>query len=37
MGIGGMCADVAGASAADGTPPQIWTCTGATNQKWTLA
>ncbi|MGW0289861.1 family 16 glycosylhydrolase [Streptomyces tuirus] len=35
-GIGGMCADVAGASSADGTPIQLHNCTGVDAQKWTL-
>ncbi|GHK02788.1 ricin-type beta-trefoil lectin domain protein [Streptomyces sp. NPDC003753] len=35
-GIGGMCVDVAGASAADETPIQLHNCTGADAQKWTL-
>ncbi|MDX6351409.1 MAG: hypothetical protein QOF84_6199 [Streptomyces sp.] len=35
-GIGGMCADVAGASDADGTAVQLHTCTGAAAQQWTL-
>ena len=30
------CLDVTGNSSADGTPLQIWTCTGGANQKWTL-
>ncbi|MFF9486894.1 lectin [Streptomyces sp. NPDC014676] len=35
-GIGDMCVDVAGASAADGTPIQLHDCTGVDAQKWTL-
>ncbi|MGV9251732.1 family 16 glycosylhydrolase [Streptomyces sp. NPDC003697] len=35
-GVGGMCVDVAGASAADETPVQLHDCTGADAQKWTL-
>ncbi|MDX3109407.1 RICIN domain-containing protein [Nonomuraea angiospora] len=31
------CADVTGNSSADGARLQIWTCTGAANQKWTLS
>ncbi|MFI7637589.1 RICIN domain-containing protein [Nonomuraea sp. NPDC049400] len=31
------CLDVTGNSSADGTRLQIWTCTGAANQKWTLS
>ncbi|MFE2724237.1 family 16 glycosylhydrolase [Kitasatospora sp. NPDC059327] len=30
------CLDVAGGNPADATATQIWTCTGAGNQKWTL-
>ncbi|MCW2642856.1 MAG: chitinase, partial [Dactylosporangium sp.] len=30
------CLDAAGPSSADGTPLQIWDCTGGPNQKWTL-
>ena len=29
------CLDVKGASSANATRLQIWTCTGASNQKWT--
>ena len=28
------CADVTDSNAADGTPAQVWECTGADNQKW---
>ncbi|MGA5572614.1 family 16 glycosylhydrolase [Streptomyces pseudogriseolus] len=35
-GVGGMCVDVAGASATDGTPIQLHDCTGVDAQKWTL-
>ncbi|CAM5297199.1 Glucose/arabinose dehydrogenase OS=Streptomyces albaduncus OX=68172 GN=FHS32_005539 PE=4 SV=1 [Streptomyces griseoloalbus] len=35
-GVGGMCVDVAGASAADGTPIQLHDCTGVDAQRWTL-
>jgi hypothetical protein len=33
-GIGGKCVDVAGASSADSTPVQLFTCNGSTAQKW---
>ncbi|OLF14404.1 glycosyl hydrolase [Actinophytocola xinjiangensis] len=36
-GIGGKCVDVNGASSADGTKIQLWTCTGGTNQQWTVS
>ncbi|WP_055719302.1 non-reducing end alpha-L-arabinofuranosidase family hydrolase [Streptomyces niveiscabiei] len=32
----GRCLDVPGAAQADGTNLQIWDCTGAANQQWTL-
>jgi glucosylceramidase len=32
----GKCLDVTGNNPADGTPLQIWTCTGAANQKWNV-
>ncbi|MEU8001792.1 ricin-type beta-trefoil lectin domain protein [Catellatospora sp. NPDC049111] len=35
-GIGGKCADVAGASRADGTPIVIYTCNGTAAQTWTM-
>jgi len=31
--IGGRCLDATGNGTADGTPAQLWSCTG--NQKWT--
>ncbi|MEU3984458.1 glycoside hydrolase family 19 protein [Streptomyces sp. NPDC026672] len=34
-GLAGKCVDVAGANTANATRLQIWTCTGAANQKWT--
>ncbi|OLF14999.1 PQQ-dependent sugar dehydrogenase [Actinophytocola xanthii] len=34
-GIGGKCVDVNGASTADGTKIQLWTCGSGTNQQWT--
>ncbi|WP_176308393.1 ricin-type beta-trefoil lectin domain protein [Micromonospora sp. NBS 11-29] len=36
-GIGGKCLDVTDNATADGTPAQIWSCTGGTNQRWTRA
>jgi rare lipoprotein A (peptidoglycan hydrolase) len=33
-GLAGKCLDVTGNSAADGAKVQLWTCTGADNQKW---
>jgi glucose/arabinose dehydrogenase/PKD repeat protein len=32
---GGKCVDVSGASSADGTKIQLWSCHGGTNQQWT--
>jgi chitinase len=32
----GKCLDATGPSSADGTPLQIWTCTGADNQAWLI-
>jgi hypothetical protein len=34
---GNKCLDVAGQSAAAGAKVQIWDCTGAANQQWTIA
>jgi glucosylceramidase len=34
-GIGGKCVDVAGASSANGTQVQLFTCNGSTAQSWT--
>jgi hypothetical protein len=34
VGASGKCVDVNGASSADGTKIQLWTCTGGTNQQW---
>ncbi len=34
VGAGGKCVDVNGASSADGTKVQLWTCSGGTNQQW---
>jgi len=31
------CLDVTGVNSADGTPLQLWTCTGGPNQKWTVS
>jgi glucosylceramidase len=36
-GLAGKCLDVTGNNSADGTPVQIWTCTGGPNQQWTRA
>ena len=30
------CLDATGPSSADGTPLQIWDCTGGANQRWTI-
>ena len=35
VGAGGACVDVNGASSADGTKIQLWTCNNGTNQQWT--
>jgi len=35
-GYGGKCVDVAGASAANGTAVQLYTCNGTTAQSWTV-
>ncbi len=35
VGAASKCVDVSGASSADGTKIQLWTCTGGTNQQWT--
>jgi hypothetical protein len=32
----GKCLDATGVQSTDGTPLQIWTCTGASNQLWTV-
>ncbi|MGJ6967337.1 ricin-type beta-trefoil lectin domain protein [Streptosporangium sp. G11] len=34
-GLGGKCMDVAGASSADGTAVQLYSCNGTTAQQWT--
>src|ERR1044071_876610 len=36
-GYGGKCVDVAGASTANGTKIQLYTCNGTNAQQWTLA
>jgi glucosylceramidase len=36
-GLAGKCMDVAGASSADGTPVQLYTCNGTAAQQWTRA
>jgi hypothetical protein len=35
-GLGGKCADVAGASSANGTAVQLYDCNGSTAQQWTV-
>ena len=35
-GIGGKCADVAGAGTANGTAVQLWDCNGTGAQRWTV-
>ncbi|MEU8658545.1 PQQ-dependent sugar dehydrogenase [Actinoplanes philippinensis] len=35
VGASGACVDVNGASSADGTKIQLWTCNNGTNQQWT--
>jgi type 1 glutamine amidotransferase len=35
-GGAGKCVDVSGASTADGTKIQLWTCNGQPNQQWTV-
>ncbi len=35
-GLGGKCLDVTGGSTANGTLPQLWTCSSGPNQQWTL-
>jgi hypothetical protein len=32
----GLCLDVTGAGTADGTPIELWTCNGGSNQQWSL-
>ncbi len=36
VGVAGKCADISGASSADGSKIQLWTCHGGTNQQWTI-
>ncbi|CAM4076388.1 ricin-type beta-trefoil lectin domain protein [Kibdelosporangium persicum] len=36
-GLGGKCLDVTDGSTANGTLPQIWTCTSGPNQQWTVS
>ena len=31
----GLCLDVAGAATGNGSPIDIWTCSGGSNQRWT--
>jgi Ricin-type beta-trefoil lectin domain-like len=35
-GIASACLDATGPSSADGTPLQIWDCTGGANQQWNV-
>nr|WP_223290983.1 ricin-type beta-trefoil lectin domain protein [Streptomyces avicenniae] len=35
-GLAGKCLDVAGASTADGTPVQLYSCNGSEAQRWTI-
>lgn len=37
VGTGGKCLDATGNTGANGTPVQIWDCTGAANQRWTVS
>ena len=32
----GLCLDVTGAATANGTPVELWTCNGGSNQQWSL-
>ncbi|GAA2458995.1 lectin [Streptomyces glaucus] len=36
VGLAGKCLDVAGGSAADGTPVQLYDCNGSAAQRWTV-
>ncbi|MFD5831576.1 ricin-type beta-trefoil lectin domain protein [Lentzea sp. NPDC060358] len=36
-GLGGKCLDVTDGSTANGTLPQLWTCSSGPNQTWTLS
>jgi chitinase len=36
-GYGGLCVDVRGASSANFTPVQVYTCNGTNAQQWTVA
>src|SRR4051812_19652692 len=36
-GIGGKCVDVTGATSANGTRVQLWTCGGGPSQQWTVS
>ncbi|MGW4229190.1 ricin-type beta-trefoil lectin domain protein [Streptomyces sp. NPDC004980] len=36
-GLGGKCLDATGNTGVDGTPVQLWDCTGAANQLWTVS
>lgn len=35
VGLASKCVDISGASSADGSKIQLWTCHGGTNQRWT--
>ena len=37
LDLGGKCLTTVGASSANGTRADIWTCTGGTGQRWTVA
>lgn len=37
VGYGNLCADDSSAKTVNGNPIVIWTCSGATNQSWTIA
>ncbi len=32
----GLCLDATGVGTANGTPLELWTCNGGSNQQWTL-
>ncbi|WP_250301667.1 RICIN domain-containing protein [Streptomyces sp. A 4/2] len=36
-GTGGKCVDITGGNSADGTPLELWTCSGGDMQNWVLA
>lgn len=35
--LSGLCLDVTGTATANGSKAQLWSCTGASNQKWSLS